>query len=127
MINANKSKCMIFNFTNKYQFNTRINLSGEQLEFVDNNKILGSIISQDLSWDLNIKNIVRKANARMQLLRRVASFGAPIEDLKQIYILFVRSQLEHSATVWHSGLTVENTDDLERVQKTALKIILGSK
>ena len=127
LINGNKSKCMIFNFTNKYQFNTRVNLSGEQLEFVDHTKLLGSIISQDLSWELNIKNIVKKANARMQLLRRVASFGAPIEDLKQIYILFVRSQLEHSATVWHSGLTVDNIDDLERVQKTALRIILGSK
>ena len=28
--------------------------------------------------------------------------------------------------VWHSSLTQENIEDLERVQKTAVKIILGS-
>ena len=43
-----------------------------------------------------------KTNTRMELLRKVASCGASIEDLKTIYILFVRSILEQSATVWHS-------------------------
>ena len=33
--------------------------------------------------------------------------------------------MEQSATVWHSSLTEENSDDLERVQKSAVKIILG--
>ena len=68
---------------------------------------------------------MRKANASMQILRKVASFGANVQDLKQIYFLFVRSQLEKSAPVWHSGLSAENINDLERVQKSAVKIILG--
>ena len=63
----------------------------------------------------------------MQLLRKVASFGTPVDDLKDIYILFVRSILEQSATVWHSSITVENENDLERVKKSALKIILNEK
>ena len=63
----------------------------------------------------------------MELLRRVASFGPSLEDLKTIYILFIRSLLEQSATVWHSSLTQDNKNDLERMQKTALKIILGNK
>ena len=78
-------------------------------------------------WDLNTLNLVIKANARMELVRKVASFGASEDDLKNIYFLFVRSLLEQSATVWHSSLTQENIDDLERVQKSAVKIILGLK
>ena len=39
----------------------------------------------------------------------------------------MRSQLEHSATVWHSSLTEDNRNNLERVQKSAVKIILGEK
>ena len=35
--------------------------------------------------------------------------------------------MEQSATVWHSSLTQENIEDLERVQKSAVKIILGPK
>ena len=63
----------------------------------------------------------------MELLRKVASFGTSIDELKNIYILFVRIQLEHSATVWHSSLTEDNRNDLERVQKSAFKIILGDR
>ena len=42
-------------------------------------------------------------------------------------MLQVRSKLEQSAPVWHSSLTKKNTRDLERVQKCALRIILGEK
>ena len=60
----------------------------------------------------------------MELLRKVASFGTPQDDLKTIYVLFIRSILEQSATVWHSSLTEDNCSDLERVQKSAIKVIL---
>ena len=35
--------------------------------------------------------------------------------------------LEQSATVWHSRLTEENSNDLERVQKSAMKVIFKEK
>ena len=88
---------------------------------------MGTIISDDLCWDLNTHNIVKKANASMELVRKLSSFGAPEEYLKNVYFLFVRSLLEQSATVWHSSLTEENSEDFERVQKSVVKIILRSK
>ena len=127
LLNEKKTKNMIINFTEKYQFSTRLMLNDEKVETLNSTKLLGTIISDDLHWDLNTKNIVKKANARMELLRRVASFGASQEDMKTIYFLFVRSHLEQSATVWHSSLTEENSADLERVQKSAVKIMLGDK
>ena len=60
----------------------------------------------------------------MQLLRKVASFGASEEELKIVYFSYVRSQLEQSSSVWHSSLTDDNKKEIERVQKTAIKIIL---
>ena len=126
LINEKKTKNMIFNFSSNYQFNTRMQLKGENIETIKNTKLLGTIISDDLKWDLNTANIVKKANARLELLRRVASFNPPLEDLKTIYILFIRSLLEQSATVWHSSLTEENISDIERVQKSAVRIMLGS-
>ena len=57
----------------------------------------------------------------MQLLRKLFGFGAPISDLKLVYISFVRSVCEQSSSVWHSGLTLQNEEDLERIQKVALK------
>jgi len=127
LINAQKTKAMVFNFTKDYQFATRLSLENSPIEVISHAKLLGTIIQDDLKWDLNTANIVKKANSRMELLKRVASFGAPIDDLKKIYVLYVRSVLEHSSVVWHSSLTDENSEDLERVQKSAMKIILGNK
>ena len=67
--------------------------------------------------------LVKRANARMRLLHKLVDFGVPQEDLVTIYLLYVRSILEQSCQVWHSSLTLENFQDLERVQKNALKII----
>jgi hypothetical protein len=127
VINEKKSKTMIINYTNKYQFTTRLSINDKVLEVINHARLLGTIISDDLSWDLNTANLVKKANARMELLRKLASFGTSKDELKDIYILFIRSHLEQSAVVWHSSLTENNRNDLERVQKTALKIILGNK
>ena len=123
-INQTKTKTMIFNQTNLYQFNTRLKINNETLDTVEETKLLGTIITNDLKWDLNTRNIVKKAYARMELLKKLVKFQPPQNDLKQVYIAYIRSLLEQSCTVWHSSLTVENSNDLERIQKVALKIIL---
>ena len=47
-INQTKTKCMIFNFTNKYTFNTRLALNNKILETVSETKLLGTIVTNDL-------------------------------------------------------------------------------
>ena len=42
-------------------------------------------------------------------------------------MLQIRSKLDQSAVVWHSSLTNKNRNDLERVQKSAVKLILGDR
>ena len=124
-LNTKKTKNMIFNFTTKKQFNTRMKLDDEIVETVSSTKLLGTIITNDLKWNLNTASLVKKANARMVLLRNVASFTKNRDDLSTIYKLFIRSTLETNSCVWHSQLTQENTQDLERIQKSAFKVILG--
>ena len=46
-------------------------------------------------------------------------------DLKSIYYTYIRPVIEQSATVWHSSLTEENIADLNRVQKCAVRVIMG--
>ena len=88
-------------------------------------KLLGVIITNDLKWDANTESLVKRANKRMELLRKVSSFGTSKDEKRNIYILFIRSILEQSCVVWHSSLTKENEEDLECVQKSAIRIILG--
>ena len=127
LLNIDKTKVMIFNYTDLYQFSTRLSINGTPLQIIDEAKLLGVIISSDLLWNKNTKNITRKAYMRMGILHRLNEYDVPIEDLVLIYILYIRSVLEQSAVVWHSSLTEDNRNDLERVQKTALKVILKNK
>ena len=127
LINQKKTKALLFNFTNNYQFTTRLSLNQENIEIVQQTKLLGTIIQNDLKWDSNTANLVKRANARMVLLRKLSDFGAPKEDLKTIYISYIRSVLEQNAVVWHFSLTEENREDLERVQKSACKIMFKNK
>ena len=60
----------------------------------------------------------------MRMLHKLVEFSVPTEDLVNIFILYIRSVLEQSCQVWHGNLTLENTMNLERVQKNTLKIIL---
>ena len=62
----------------------------------------------------------------MRLLHKLVEFGVPVPDLVNMYVLYIRSILEQSCQGWNSSLTLENSQNLERVQKTSLKIILKS-
>ena len=47
-MNQKKAKAMIFNFTNNFQFTTRLQLKEENIEIVNQMKILGTIINTEL-------------------------------------------------------------------------------
>ena len=62
----------------------------------------------------------------MQLSRGVHGFGANINEMVHLWTVYCRSVLEQSCVVWGSTLTLENTNDLGRTQKSFLKMILKS-
>ena len=59
VLNPRKSKNMIFNFTHDYQFTSNIDLKGENIEVVEEAKLLGTIITSDLKWRRNTETIVK--------------------------------------------------------------------
>ena len=59
------------------------------------------------------------------MLTKLKYVGVDKADLLDIYILYIRSVLEYCSTVWHSTLTAEQSQQIEKVQKTSGKIILG--
>ena len=96
------------------------------IEVVPQIKLLGTLITSDLKWDINTQHLVKRAYGRMQLLHKAAKFTKTKKDLIAIYKTYIRPVLEQSATVWHSSITEENSKDLCRVQKAAVRIIMGS-
>ena len=63
----------------------------------------------------------------MQLVRKVSEFGASVKDKLYRYNKFIKTHAEQSCTVWSSGITKGNQRDIERIQKSAVSLIMGSK
>ena len=100
-------------------------LEGSNLEVVHETKLLGLVVSSDCRWEKNTKNVVQRGQARLWFLRRLKVLGASNTTLVDIYKLFCRSVLEYCAPVWAGSITKKNTQNIERVQKNAFKIIFG--
>ena len=92
-LNVKKPKCRIFNYSRKHQFTTKLSVDEQNLEVVNETKILGTIITDDLKWGENTREIAKKEYKRMQLLNVAAGFTSNIYDLCQKYSRTVGSCL----------------------------------
>ena len=90
-------------------------------------KILGTIISDTLSWNSNTSQLIKRVNKQMLLLKKILSFCAATEEMIHLWKIYCRSIVEQSAVVWSSSLTKENLAHIERTQKSFAKLELKEK
>ena len=98
-------------------------IDGRTVEIVQHFKYLGSTISSNLKLELNVFNIVKKAQQRLYFLRRLRSFGLTTQVMLNFYRAVIESVLIFSITVWFRSITQKETLRLHRVVKTASRII----
>ena len=116
---------ILFNPHKSLDILPKIKVNGAVLEVVEEVKLLGIMITSDLKWKSNTKNLVTRANTRLWMLRRLARLGTPEVELIDTYCKQIRSVLELAVPVWHPGLTLQESNDIETVQKSSFHIILG--
>ena len=126
-LNYKKTKLMLFNPSKSKDFLPQFEVDNNNIELVEQTKLLGLIISSDLSWSLNTDYMVDRCNAKMWVIRRLKKLGASDADLLDVYCKQIRSILEFAVPVWNHSITGENISQIERIQKTALHIILGER
>ena len=73
-LNVKKTKNMIFNFSKKHQFTTKLNVNDADIEMVRETTLLGTVITDQLTWDKNTEELTKKGYKRMQLLNAAAAF-----------------------------------------------------
>ena len=116
---------MLFNTSRINDFTPTISINGTELEVVDEMKLLGVMITNDVKWSKNTEYITKKGFRWLWMMRRLKRVGASRADLLDTYIKQVWSVLELAVPVWHPALTVYVVGQIEWVQKSALAIILG--
>ena len=129
MMKINDSKTCIMKFTTtrsrdfppEFAFRDKDNL-----KVVGTTKLLGVLVDSNLKWESNTAHICKKASSKLWLLRRMSTMGLDFSTILDYYLKEVRSHLELAAPAWHSNLTMKLSSDIERIQKIAVGIILGT-
>jgi hypothetical protein len=122
VFNVKKTKEMVFSFGQRSTA-LPVSIGDAMIEQVEEAKILGVTIQSDLKWNSHVINMVKKANKRLYLLRLCKRAGVQAKHLVGIYTSVIRSLLEYCCMVWHPSLPAYLSQDIERVQKRALRVI----
>ena len=100
--------------------------TGEALEVIYELKLVGLVVTSDLTWGAHINYTVDRVNKVIWQLVRFRQLGATRGQLLTYYTLKIRSVLMFGAVCFHSSLSVELSRRLELQQKRCLRVILSS-
>ena len=116
---------MLFNKSRTYDFPPEFAFqNGDILDCIEQTKLLGIYLTTDLRWQANTREIYLKAMSKMWLLRRLKLIKLDRDIILDFYLKEIRPLAEHGVVIWNSGLTKGQVNDLEKIQKIALRIIL---
>ena len=122
-LNVSKTKEMIIDFRRNEPPPPPLVIQGSNVERVYDFKFLGTVLSNELTWDINCTDILKKARQRMYFLRKLKSCGVNKVIMTNFYRAIIESILTRSIEVWFDRLPVVNLHKLESVVKNAEKII----
>ena len=122
LFNADKCKVMHIGFNNKQ---AKYDINDIQLECVSDEKDLGIIVSEDLKWDKQCSEAVKKANRMLGMIKRNFSDRSQ-ETIMALYKSLVRPHLEYCCQIW-SPYYKKDIKLIEGVQKRATKLVTGMK
>ena len=125
-LNSKKTKLIPFINSRTKDFSPIIKTQdGTQLEVIYQLKLVGLMVTSDLTWGAHIEYTVERVNKVIWQLVRFRQLGATREQLLTFYTLKIRSILMFGSVCFHSSLTQELTRQLELQQRRCFLIILG--
>ena len=123
-----ESKCkelrISFSTTNVEFEPISIIVNNKEIEVVPSATLLGLSISNDFKWNTHIENVCKKVSSRLYFLRQLKRAKLPSNDLLLFYVTCIRPVAEYACEVFHDSLPKYLSDDLEKLQKRACRIIL---
>ena len=122
----NAKKCFIMSMhrSKKTPLTHMYELCGNFLSTVKEEKYLGVILSDDMSWAPHIECVTSAASQKLGFLSRNLK-GCPSELKKTAYLAIVRSSLEYAAPIWDPHQANHKTS-LESIQRKAARWITNN-
>ena len=126
-IHPKKSKHMFvgsnYNIKNKV-CNLPISINNVSVPRVSNQKCLGVILDEKLSWENHIDMICKKVGAGIAVIKRVKPF-IPKENLQALYNAIVQPYFDYCCPLWDNCGKVLK-EKLQKYQSRAARVITGA-
>ena len=122
-INLKKTKMVLFNPCTSVDFMPGLDLVNQEIELVEEIRLLGLTLRSDMKWTSNTEQITKKAYTKLWMMRRLKVLGANQKQLIDVYKKHVRSLLELAVPAWQGSITQSERIEIERVQKAAFHIL----
>ncbi|KAK3545985.1 hypothetical protein QTP70_018819 [Hemibagrus guttatus] len=100
-----------------------LNINRSNVEIVKSTKFLSVHLAEDFTWSLNTSSITKKAQQRLYFLRRLRTAHLPPLILTTFYRGTIKSILSSCITAWFGNCTVLDGKTLQRIVRTAEKVI----
>ena len=126
-INEAKTSIMLFNTSRNFDFPPELLLpsSANFLDVIECTKLLGIKLTTDLKWSEQTTFLHKRATSKLWMLRRMKILNIDPTIIVDFYFKEIRSICEMACQIFHSGLTKQQSSQIESIQKKALRIILG--
>ena len=126
-VNAKKTQmvCVAGQNTSRISTFIRDADSGSKVLSGDEMKILGFHFSSKPTVDLHVEYMIKKIRKRLWLLRNLKRAKASSSDLTNCYTCFIRPVFDFCSNIYHSMLNKSLSNQLEKMQNKALRIIFG--
>lgn len=122
-LNESKCKELRISFSRSGSTVDHITINDKQIEVVSSAKLLGVVVSDNLRWNAHVESICKKAATRLYFLKQLKRAKVPPKDMLLFYTTCIRPVLEYACPVFHNSLPQYLSNEMERLQKRALRII----
>ena len=127
LLNTEKNKAMLITTSQKrlHLHNDILHLTynNDVLNSVENEKVLGVRIDNNLTWSIHINFIAKKISSNLWLLSKLKDYLST-EHRVQFYKTYIQPHIDYCSTIW-GGTSQYNLNRIYRLQKRAVKIIVN--
>ena len=122
-LNAGKTQFMMFSLQLKTKLHDAISIAGENIQQTETARLLGVEIDQHLKFAHHVENIVSRSRQAIHGLLTLKRKGVTPSMLTKYYQTCIFPILSYACPAWHSYLSQESRDRLERHQSLCLRLI----
>ncbi|KAF7711365.1 hypothetical protein HF521_000376, partial [Silurus meridionalis] len=122
-LNFDKTKEIVVDFRRTQTDHSPLIIDGSPVEIVKSTKFLGIHLVDNLTWSINTSSISKKAQQCLNFLRRLRKAHLPPTILTTFYRGTFKSILSSCITTWFGNCTISDRKTLQRIVRTAKKII----